>query len=116
MNTIVRDMTGVKVTFPPLSGNVPSLRKSEPIGVEDLLLGSLQSPVVRLKHELRLKVRRSHTAISVLWEEAEITAEGGNLMLAIDRFRRHVVAEFLRLKSAGELSPILADAMYEGRP
>jgi hypothetical protein len=84
--------------------------------VEDFLLGSLQRPDVRLKRELRLKVRRTSDAVTLSWDAADISVSADSLPMAVDRFRRRIVDEFLSFKQREEVPTFFSDAMYEGRP
>lgn len=116
MSIIVQDGQSFRVTFPPLSGNLPRQPDGVAAAVEDFLLGSLQHPEVRLKRELRLKIRRSNTGVSIAWDEAQITAEAESFTAAVARFRWKVVDEFLRLSAIGNTPQLMSDALYAGRP
>lgn len=115
MNMIVQDDKSFRVTFPPLSGNLPRQPGQGAAGIEDFLLGSLQHPDVRLKRELRLKIRRSATSVSIIWDDAKISVEADSFTAAVGRFRLKVVDEFQSLSVAGNIPQYLAEAVYAGR-
>lgn len=118
MTTVIQNLPGtnVRITIPPLSGNVVHAQQSRGADVEDFLLGSLQHPSVRLRREIRLKVRRSADAIVLEWPDAEVSVEAPSLAVAIERFRRRVATEFLTQVDAGTLTPAFRDALRAGRP
>ena len=115
MNTIVQDKTSFGITFPPLSGNLRRQQEQGAAGVEDFLLGSLQHPEVRLKRELRLKIRRSATSVSIIWDDANLSAEADSFTAAVGRFQLKVANEFQRLSAAGNVPKYLAETVYAGR-
>lgn len=114
--TILLDGRPLPVSVPPtLSGNFPRAGAAQLAGVEDLLLGSLQHPFVRLRREMHLKVRRSSGRVTISWDEADLSAEAPSFTLALDRFRRVAAEQFLLLQRVGKLSSVYANAMSEGR-
>lgn len=58
---------------------------------DQLLLGSLQDPVYRLRRAIPLAVRREGDQYVLLWTETEIFGDGPDLTSAIVDFRRTLI-------------------------
>ena len=114
--SIIMDGHPLSVSIPPtLSGNFLGSSTGEATSVEDLVLGSLQHPLVRLRRGLPLKVRRSQGKIRWTWNEGAVSAEAPSFALAIERFRLAAVSKFFELRDRGALTETFLGAMIEGR-